>query len=95
MSNRHYNANSNKGVERYAIAAFVQYGVRMHVPLSAPARRELQRIRSSRAGLVELEAARTVPRNPFESVVQHTARELQVRTDARALQLAVEMQVNS
>lgn len=92
MSKRHWNANTNKGVERYAIAAYVQYGVRMHVPLSAPARRELQRMRTSRAGLAELEAAQSMQRSPFESVQEFTARELQVRTDARDLQVAHELQ---
>lgn len=91
MSNRHYNANANKGVERYAIAAYVQYGVRMHVPLSAPARRELQRMRATRAGLAELQAAQTLQRAPFETMQQYTARELQVRTDARDLQVAREV----
>jgi hypothetical protein len=91
---RHYNANTNKGVERYAIAAYVQYGVRMHVPLSAPARRELQRMRASCAGLAELQAAQGMQRLPFETLQQFTARELQVRTDARTLQVAHEVQAN-
>ena len=83
MSVRHWNANTNKGLERHVIAAYVQYGVRMHVPLSAPARRELQRIRSSRAGLAEVEAAQSMQRQPFESVADFTARELQERSAVR------------
>lgn len=95
MSIRHWNANTNKVLERYAIAAYVQYGVRMHVPLSAPARRELQRMRASRAGLAELQAAQTMQRAPFETEQEFTARMLQVRTDARDLQVAREVQANS
>lgn len=91
---RHYNANANKGVERYAIAAYVQYGVRMHVPLSAPARRELQRMRASRAGLAELQAAQGMQRAPFETDQQFTARMLQVRSDAHGVQVAHEVQAS-
>lgn len=77
------NNNANKGIERHAIAAYVQYGVRLHVPLSAPARRELQRIRRSTAGLQELAHAASMERAPFESNAQFTARELQERTAVR------------
>lgn len=86
--------NANKGLERYAIAAYVQYGVRMHVPLSAPARRELQRMRASRAGLAELQAAQGMQRAPFETAQQFTARELQVRSDAHSVQVAHEVQAS-
>lgn len=89
---RHYNANANKCVERYAIDAYVRYGVRMHVPLSAPARRELQRMRATRAGLAELQAAQEVRKAPFESNDAFNARMLQARTDARTTQLAHEVQ---
>lgn len=91
MSVRHWNANTNKGLERYAIDSYVRFNVRMHVPLSAPARRELQRIRSSRAGLAELVAAQGLQRAPFETSQEFAARELQVRTDARSLQVAHEV----
>ena len=86
--------NANKGLERYAIDAYVRYGVRMHVPLSAPARRELLRMRSSRAGLQELEAAQGMQRAPFETMQEFTARELQVRSDAHSVQVAHEVQAS-
>ncbi len=83
--------NKGKALERYAIAAYVQYGVRMHIPLSAGARRELQRIRKSYAGLTELAVARGMHKAPFESNQQFTARVLQERSHAHTVQVRSEL----
>ncbi|HEY6022329.1 MAG TPA: hypothetical protein VIY48_21465 [Candidatus Paceibacterota bacterium] len=79
-----------KQIERHAIAAFVQYGVKLNVPLSAAAKRELGRIRRTVAGLRELEVAYNMQRNAFESVTDFHARVLDVRTRARNAQLQLE-----
>ena len=74
-----------KDAERYAISAYVNHGVRVALPLSAPARRELARIKRSVAGLAELSAAAAQPpQQPFESTDAYNARILQARTWARA-----------
>lgn len=71
-------------IERHAIAAFVHYGVRLNIPLSRAAARELARIRRSRAGLAEVQAAQAAHRMPFESNADYGARLLQLRTAVRA-----------
>lgn len=82
---------NGKALERYAIDAYVRYGVRMHVPLSAPARRELQRIRRSTAGLQEVAVAAGMQREPFESNQAFAERVLQERLFARNAQIAREV----
>ena len=59
-------------IERHAIAAYVHYGVRLAVPLSPSARRELARLRrSSRAGLAELAMVQALgERPPFTSATE-------------------------
>lgn len=71
-------------IERNAIDAYVQHGVKVVLPLSARARRELGRIRRSIAGLRELHAVAQLVQMPFESSSAYTTRTLQVATDARA-----------
>lgn len=46
-----------KQIERNAIAAYVLYGLRLRVPLSSGARRELKRLRRSTAALSDMQAA--------------------------------------
>ncbi len=74
----------SKQIESNAIAAYVQHGVRISIPLSAGARRELVRIKRSIAGLQELQAVLGMVREPFESNTAYHMRQLKVRTAVRA-----------
>lgn len=68
-------------VERHAIAAYVQYGVHLTVPLSAGARRELARLRrSSKAGLAELAMVQAMGERPaFTSAEAWHTEQLRLR----------------
>lgn len=77
-------------IERNAIEAYVNHGVRIVLPLSARAKRELSRIRRSVAGLAELQAVAAMVRQPFQSVTEFTAAQLQVATSVRARQEQIE-----
>lgn len=82
--------NYGKQIERYAIAAYVQYGTKVQVPLSSGARRELARIKRSVAGLAELTAVRAIVREPFETDADYHYRQLHARTNARTATLRME-----
>lgn len=74
-------------IERNAIHAWLVYGVKLRLPLSAAARRELARLRrvhATRAGLAELQAAYAEPpRRAFEPTVAHEERVQEARLAAR------------
>lgn len=80
----------SKQIESNAISAYVLHGVRVALPLSAGARRELARMRKSVAGLQELAAVRGMVRNPFETVGDYHLRQLAVRSAVRAAQVQKE-----
>lgn len=77
-------------IERNAIEAYVNHNVKVRLPLSARARRELARIRRSVAGLKELQAVSEMHRHPFQSVQSFTEQQLQVATVVRAAQEKLE-----
>ena len=72
----------NKAAESYAICAF-QFGVKVHLPLSAAARKYAVRIARSRAGLAELQAVACMQRAPFQSDATFHMEQLVVRTAIR------------
>lgn len=82
--------SNTKKIESNAITLYVLYGVKVQLPLSASAHKELARMRATRAGIAEVYAAQGLVREPFESNAAFGARVRDVRVAARAMQIALE-----
>jgi len=85
----------SKQAESFVIAVYVQCKIKLPLPLQTYSKRAIalraQTCRS-RAGLAELAAAAQYVPHPFTTLQVQTAELLQLRTYARAAQIAVELQ---